>query len=283
MAKHRAKHASGRPNTHKHKKQFGQNFLNNGRIIDQIVASIRPQENDHMVEIGPGAAALTRPLIERVKKLDIIEIDNDLIAPLKIQFATKPAFHLHHTDALKFDYGTLLSETESKEKQSLRIVGNLPYNISSPLMFHLLTYAHCIQDMHFMLQKEVVDRITAQPGIKAYGRLSVMLQYTCQTEFLFTVGPENFTPPPKVESAIVRLIPHATRPFVADDEKAFRDIVRQSFSQKRKTLRNNLKGWLSVEQIEACGLEPGTRAETIPVEGFVKLANLYFQHNKLSS
>lgn len=283
MAKHTAKHASGRPSTHKHKKQFGQNFLNNGRIIDQIVASIRPQENDHMVEIGPGEAALTRPLIERVKKLDIIEIDNDLIAPLKIQFATKPAFNLHHTDALKFDYGTLLSKTESKDKQSLRIVGNLPYNISSPLMFHLLTYAHYIQDMHFMLQKEVVDRITAQPGIKAYGRLSVMLQYTCQTESLFTVGPENFTPPPKVESAIVRLIPHATLPFVADDDKAFRDIVRQSFSQKRKTLRNNLKGWLSVEQIEACDLEPGTRAETIPVEGFVKLANLYFQHGKLSS
>ncbi len=279
-----AKQTSGRSSSHKHKKQFGQNFLNNGRIIDQIVAAIRPQENDHMVEIGPGEAALTRPLIERVKTLEIIEIDNDLIAPLKIQFASKPAFNLHHTDALKFDYATLLSnnKNESEAKQSLRIVGNLPYNISSPLMFHLLTYADCIQDMHFMLQKEVVDRITAKPGIKAYGRLSVMLQYACQTESLFTVGPENFTPPPKVDSAIVRLIPHATKPFVAEDEKAFKDIVRQSFSQKRKTLRNNLKGWLNVEQIEQCGIDPSIRAETIPVEGFVKLANLYFQCNKPS-
>jgi len=192
-----AKQTSGRSSTHKHKKQFGQNFLNNGRIIDQIVAAIRPQKNDHMVEIGPGEAALTRPLIDRVKTLDIIEIDNDLIAPLKIQFASKPAFNLHHTDALKFDYATLLSNSknESEATQSLRIVGNLPYNISSPLMFHLLTYAECIQDMHFMLQKEVVDRITAQPGIKAYGRLSVMLQYACQTESLFTVGPEILPPP----------------------------------------------------------------------------------------
>ena len=271
-----AKQTSGRPSSHKHKKQFGQNFLNNGRIIDQIIASIRPKPSDHMVEIGPGQAALTRPLIDRVKKLDIIEIDNDLIAPLKIQFASKPAFHLHHTDALKFEYASLLGEGES----SLRVVGNLPYNISSPLMFHLLTYAPYIEDMHFMLQKEVVDRITANPGIKAYGRLSVMLQYACETEYLFTVGPENFTPPPKVESAIVRLIPHKTKPFIAQDEKTFSDIVRQSFSQKRKTLRNNLKGWLSSEQIEQCDIDPSVRAETIPIEGFVKLSNLYFQQNK---
>ncbi len=283
MAKHTAKHASGRPSTHKHKKQFGQNFLNNGRIIDQIVAAIRPQENDHMVEIGPGEAALTRPLIERVKKLDIIEIDNDLIAPLKIQFATKPAFNLHHTDALKFNYATLLSEDERSKQQQLRIVGNLPYNISSPLMFHLLRYADNIQDMHFMLQKEVVDRITAQPGIKAYGRLSVMLQYACQTEALFNVGPENFTPPPKVESAIVRLIPYKTKPFSAQDDTAFRDIVRQSFSQKRKTLRNNLKGWLSAQHIEQCQIDPSARAETLSVEAFVKLANLYVQQQNHSS
>ncbi len=274
-----AKYSAGRPSAYKHKKQFGQNFLNNGRIIDQIVASIRPNINDHMVEIGPGQAALTRPLIDRVKKLDIIEIDNDLIAPLKIQFASKPAFNLHHTDALKFDYASLLGEGEPP----LRIVGNLPYNISSPLMFHLLTYAQHIEDMHFMLQKEVVDRITAKPGIKAYGRLSVMLQYACDTEYLFTVGPENFTPPPKVESAIVRLIPHQTKPFIANDEKTFSDIVRQSFSQKRKTLRNNLKGWLSSEQIELCDIDPSVRAETIPIEGFVKLANLYFKQNKPAS
>lgn len=268
-----AKQKSGRPSTHKHKKQFGQNFLNNGRIIDQIVAAIRPMADDHMVEIGPGEAALTTPLIERVKKLDIIEIDNDLIGPLKIKFATKPAFNLHHTDALKFDYSSLLSESE----KSIRIVGNLPYNISSPLMFHLLKYADKISDMHFMLQKEVVDRITATPGGKTFGRLSVMIQYACETEYLFTVGPENFTPPPKVESAIIRLIPHKVKPFIADNEKTFADVVRQSFSLKRKTLRNNLKGWLDAEQIESLGIDPGLRAETLPLEKFVQMANLYHQ------
>ena len=270
-----ARQQSNRPSSHKHKKQFGQNFLNNGRIIDQIVASIRPRVDDHMVEIGPGEAALTAPLIDIVQKLDIIEIDNDLIGPLKIKFAVKPAFNLHHTDALKFDYATLLSESETE----LRVVGNLPYNISSPLMFHLLKYADKITDMHFMLQKEVVDRLTAAPGIKAYGRLSVMIQYACETEYLFTVGPENFTPPPKVDSAIVRLMPYKKKPFVADNEKAFSDIVRQAFSQKRKTLRNTLKGWLDEAQIESCGIKPSVRAETIPVEGFVKLANLYHQIN----
>ncbi|HHT00880.1 MAG TPA: 16S rRNA (adenine(1518)-N(6)/adenine(1519)-N(6))-dimethyltransferase RsmA [Thiomicrospira sp.] len=274
-----AKQSSNRPSGHKHKKQFGQNFLNNGHIINQIVASIRPQSDDHMVEIGPGEAALTTPLIDVVKRLEIIEIDNDLIGPLKIRFASKPAFNLHHTDALQFDYGSLL---EFEPEQPLRIVGNLPYNISSPLMFHLLKYSDHIQDMHFMLQKEVVDRITAQPGIKAYGRLSVMIQYACQTEYLFTVGPENFTPPPKVESAIVRLLPYKQKPYIADDETTFAEVVKQAFSQKRKTLRNTLKGWLDAEQIESCGISPTARAETVSVEKFVELANLY-QKIKLQS
>lgn len=261
---------------HKHKKQFGQNFLNNGRIIDQIVASIRPKADDHMVEIGPGEAALTEPLINVVKRMDIIEIDNDLIAPLKIRFASKPAFNLHHTDALTFDYGQLL---EFLPQQPLRVVGNLPYNISSPLMFHLLNYSEHITDMHFMLQKEVVDRICAEPGNKTYGRLSVMMQYACQCENLFTVGPENFTPPPKVDSAIVRLLPYQQKPFVADNEQAFAELVKQAFSQKRKTLRNNLKGWLDSEQIISCNVDPGARAEALSVEQFVKLANLYYQLN----
>ena len=265
---------SGRPSGHKHKKQFGQNFLNNGRVIDQIVAAIRPKPENHLVEIGPGEAALTTPLIDVVKRMDIIEIDNDLIGPLKIRFATKAAFNLHHTDALKFDYSTLL---EFEPEQPLRIVGNLPYNISSPLMFHLLNFSDHIQDMHFMLQKEVVDRITAAPGIKAYGRLSVMIQYACETEYLFTVGPENFTPPPKVESAIVRLLPYKQKPFVADNENSFAELVKQAFSQKRKTLRNTLKGYLDSEQIESCGINPTARAETISVEKFVELANLYHQ------
>lgn len=265
---------AGRPSGHKHKKQFGQNFLNNGHVINQIVAAIRPKADNHLVEIGPGEAALTEPLINVVKRMDIIEIDNDLIGPLKIRFSSKPAFNLHHTDALKFDYSSLL---EFEPAQPLRIVGNLPYNISSPLMFHLLTYSEHIVDMHFMLQKEVVERITAEPGIKAYGRLSVMIQYACETEYLFTVGPENFTPPPKVDSAIVRLMPYKQKPFIADDEQKFAEVVKQAFSQKRKTLRNTLKGWLDAEQIESCGINPTARAETVSVEKFVELANLYNQ------
>lgn len=263
--------AGKKPKTsgHQHKKQFGQNFLNNQRVIDQIVMSIRPKPEDHMVEIGPGEAALTESIIRVVKTLDIIEIDNDLIAPLKIRFASLPAFRLHHTDALKFDYNTLLSTAD----EQIRVVGNLPYNISSPLMFKLLEHADNIVDMHFMLQKEVVERICAQPGSKTFGRLSVMMQYYCQTEHLFNVGPENFTPPPKVDSAIIRLLPYKTKPLVANDETLFADLVRQSFSLKRKTLRNNLKGWMSVEQIEACGIDPQMRSEHLPLEAFVKLAN----------
>lgn len=258
---------------HNHKKQFGQNFLNNPRVIHQIVASIFPKADQHLVEIGPGEAALTAPLLEVVKKLDIIEIDTDLIAPLTQRFEANPAFHLHHTDALKFDYRKLLIEPN----ETLRVVGNLPYNISSPLMFHLLSYAPHIQDMHFMLQKEVVDRITSEPGVKSYGRLSVMLQYHCLTEFLFAVGPENFTPPPKVDSAIVRLTPYKEKPFKATNEQDFSDFVRQAFSQKRKTLRNNLKGWLNDEQIQRVGIDPSIRAERLTVENFVNLSNLYSQ------
>ncbi len=256
---------------HRHKKRFGQNFLNNQKIIDQIIASIRPKAEQHLVEIGPGEAALTKPLLKIVKKLDIIEIDNDLINPLTERFGSLPAFHLHHTDALAFDYATLLNE--KNQNKSLRIVGNLPYNISSPLMFHLLSFSNHIQDMHFMLQKEVVERITAEPGSKTYGRLSVMMQYACEVESLFDVGAENFTPPPKVTSAIVRLTPYSKKPYHAKDEMVFKKLVKQSFSQKRKTLRNNLKILLSDEQIEACGIKPSVRAEKLTMRQFVKLAD----------
>lgn len=258
---------------HKHKKRFGQNFLNNDRIIQQIIAAIAPKADQHLVEIGPGEAALTQPLLEQVARLDIIEIDNDLIDPLTAKLGHFPAFHLHHTDALTFDYAQL----SRLNSQPLRIVGNLPYNISSPLLFHLMNFADRIEDMHFMLQKEVVERITAQPGIKAYGRLSVMLQYACDVEYLLTVGPENFNPPPKVDSAIIRLRPYRQKPFQAQDEMAFADLVRQAFSQKRKTLRNNLKGWLTEQQIEQCDINPSSRAETLTIENFVCLANQY--HN----
>lgn len=263
---------------HKHKKRFGQNFLNNQKIIDRIIASIRPKSDQHMVEIGPGEAALTRPLLEIVNKLDIIEIDNDLIAPLTEKFGNLSAFNLHHTDALSFDYPSLIDASE--KPKSLRIVGNLPYNISSPLMFHLLTFSSQIRDMHFMLQKEVVDRITSPTGLKSYGRLSVMMQYACEVESLFEVGRDNFTPPPKVTSAIVRLIPYAEKPFVAQCETTFAKLVKQSFSQKRKTLRNNLKGFLSVEEIESINIDSSIRAERLTVEQFVMLADALYSANQ---
>lgn len=259
--------------SHKHKKQFGQNFLNNPAVIRHIVAEINPQPEQHLVEIGPGEAALTEPLLNQVRHLDIIEIDRDLIQPLTRRFGHLSAFHLHHADALSFDYRQLCHQPDER----LRMVGNLPYNISSPLMFHLLEQADIVEDMHFMLQKEVVERLTATPGNKAFGRLSVMIQYACQTEYLFTVGPENFTPPPKVDSAIVRLIPYREKPFYADNESDFAALVKQAFSQKRKTLRNTLKNWLNSEQIEQCDIDPGLRAEALSVSQFVQLANLYTQ------
>ena len=262
---------------HKHKKRFGQNFLNNQKIIDQIIAAIRPKNTQHMVEIGPGEAALTSPLLDIVNKLEIIEIDNDLIEPLKYKFSSLPAFNLQHTDALTFDYSSLINTED--DKKSLRIVGNLPYNISSPLMFHLLNFAKDIQDMHFMLQKEVVDRITSAPGFKTYGRLSVMMQYACEVESLFDVAPDNFTPPPKVTSAIIRLIPYSQKPFVAKCEQTFAKLVKQSFSQKRKTLRNNLKGFLTSEQIEECNIEPSIRAENLSIKEFVLLADKLMEVN----
>ncbi len=251
--------------THKHKKRFGQNFLHNPRVIDRIVKAIRPQPTDHLVEIGPGEAAITLPLARSGAKVDVIEIDRDLIPRLEALFAPFDNVTLHAADALTFDYSTL-------DPKPLRVVGNLPYNISSPLLFHLLDYREHLRDMHFMLQKEVVERIVTRPGSKTYGRLSVMIQYYCEAEYLFTVGPGNFNPPPKVDSAIVRLTP---RPFPvqAEDETLLSELVKQAFSQRRKTLRNTLKGWLDDTDFEALGIDPGLRAEALPVADFVRLAN----------
>lgn len=255
---------------HQHKKQFGQNFLNNDRVIQQIVAAIHPQADQHLVEIGPGEAALTAALIQQVKRLDIIEIDRDLHQPLQTKLGHFPAFALHQADALKIDYAQLV-----KDQQKLRLVGNLPYNISSPLIFHLLHYLDQIVDMHFMLQKEVVERMTATPGNKAFGRLSVMVQYVCEAECLFIVGPHNFDPPPKVDSAIIRLTPRRPLPYQADHYNDFAALVKQAFAMKRKTLRNNLKGWLNDDDLAACNIDPSLRAEALTVAQFVTLANRY--------
>ncbi len=254
---------------HRPRKRFGQNFLHDQNVIRGIVAAIHPLPGERLVEIGPGLGALTEPLLLALGEMDVVELDRDLIPKLQQQFATTGTLRIHNADALKFDFCSL----PNSDSEKLRVVGNLPYNISTPLIFHLLDQSRCIRDMHFMLQKEVVNRLAAGPGGGDYGRLSVMVQYRCQVEKLFTVGPGAFNPPPKVDSAIVRLIPYAEPPHPARDEKLFARLVNQAFSQRRKTLRNNMKGLLDAAAIEALDIDPGCRPETLSLQQFVSLAN----------
>lgn len=253
---------------HKPRKRFGQNFLRDYSVINQILSSIHLSANQHWVEIGPGQGALTEPLLKEKVKLDIVELDRDLVGYLAVKFQNYPNLTIHSADALNFDFNALAA-TEEK----LRIIGNLPYNISTPLMFHLLASAEHIEDMHFMLQKEVVDRLCAEPGSKRYGRLSVMMQYYCETEFLFEVSPESFAPPPKVMSAIVKLIPFTRPPVLVYNPKVLSDVVNQAFSQRRKTIRNSLGKLLKEQQIDKLGIDPGLRAEAITLEQFAALSN----------
>ena len=255
--------------THQPRKRFGQNFLHDPGVIRRIVDSIHPRPSDHLVEIGPGQGALTRPLLEACGRLDVVELDRDLIAPLQQQLADVGELQVHQADALRFDFCALQPENGPL----LRVVGNLPYNISTPLLFHLMSQAACIEDMHFMLQKEVVQRMVAAPGSKDYGRLTVMLAYYCEAEMLFTVGSGAFFPAPKVDSAIVRLRPHRQPPVEVQDPALFAQLVAQAFSQRRKTLRNNLKGWLSAEAIAALDIDPGIRAERLGLAQFARLSN----------
>ena len=255
--------------SHKPRKRFGQNFLHDKMVIQRIVNSINPRQGDHIVEIGPGEGALTELVLEKIGAMDVVELDRDLIPLLKIRFVLHDGLNIHQADALKFNFCQL----QSGEKK-LRIIGNLPYNISTPLLFHLFDSNHCIQDMHFMLQKEVVDRIVAKPGDSAYGRLGIMMQYFCRSEYVFTVKPGAVRPAPKVDSAIVRLIPHQQPPLEIDNFDEFSKLVNFSFTQRRKTLRNILKGKLDVEQIEALGIEPTIRPERLSLEDFTKLANV---------
>ncbi len=257
------------PSGHKARKRFGQNFLVDDNIINQIVHAVHPQASDRVVEIGPGQGAITGPLLERVPHLQVIELDRDLIPVLLAQFAKYRDFKIHQQDALNFDFTTLTSEAYPR----LRVVGNLPYNISTPLIFRLLSLKTHIQDMHFMLQKEVVMRLVAAPSTKNYGRLSIMAQYHCAIESLFDVPPESFEPAPKVNSAIARLQPYATPPFPADNLNNLDKFVKQAFSQRRKTLRNCLKGWVDDAQAERVGLDLTKRAENISVEDYVRFCN----------
>tara|TARA_R110001599_G_scaffold5400_3_gene27477 strand:+ start:24353 stop:25153 length:801 start_codon:yes stop_codon:yes gene_type:complete len=253
---------------HKARKRFGQNFLHDHGVIRHIVASIAPKKGQRLVEIGPGKGALTEGIISITERMDVVELDRDLIPILKVNLFRFPELTVHEADAMKFDFTSLRTE-----EQAIRVVGNLPYNISTPLIFHLLSQVSAIQDMHFMLQKEVVDRLAARPGDSLYGRLSVMAQYYCSVESLFIVGPESFDPAPKVDSAIVRMTPHKTLPHPVDDIKKLEDMVRTGFQQRRKTLRNNYKGVLDNDDFAALKIDPTLRPERLDVEDFVRITN----------
>jgi 16S rRNA (adenine1518-N6/adenine1519-N6)-dimethyltransferase len=253
--------------SHQPRKRFGQNFLRDERVIYAIVAAIAPRSDEHLVEIGPGQGALTRHLLAECGRLDAVELDRDLVEYLGKQFAAESGLTIHSADAMKFDFATLA------EDGPLRIVGNLPYNISTPLLFHLFEYSFYVKDMHFMLQKEVVDRLCAEPGSKDYGRLSVMSQYYCAMEPLLEVSPESFNPPPKIMSAVVRLIPHPQPPVDIDPATLGR-VVTAAFSQRRKTLRNALSSLFTQDEILSADIDPSSRAETLSLEAFARLAHL---------
>lgn len=256
---------------HAPRKRFSQNFLHDDNILRHIINVINPQPDDQIVEIGPGLGALTEYLVDSSATVDGIEIDNDLIDRLQEQIKSEN-FNLHAADALEFD----ISQIYSGKK--LRICGNLPYNISTPLLFRLLDYIDIIQDMHFLLQNEVVERIAATPGTKSYGRMSVMLQYYCKTEALFTVPANCFHPVPKVLSAVVRLTPHPNLPFVAQDTPWLETIVRYAFGQRRKTVGNACKKLFNSTEWEHIGIDPKRRAETLSIAEFVQISNGTLNH-----
>ena len=252
---------------HTARKRFGQHFLTDQALVHRMVAAIAPRDDETVVEIGPGQGALTLPLLDEIRHLHVVELDRDLIARLQQTIAPE-RLSIHAADALRFDFSAL-----SKADGDLRVVGNLPYNISTPLIFHLLSHVRCIHDMHFMLQKEVVDRLAARPGTSDCGRLSVMVQYHCQADYLFFVPPGAFSPPPKVDSAVVRLTPHGQLPYPVTDYRLFRQLVTQAFSQRRKVISNGVKSWLSPAQIEAAGVDPRLRPDAIGLAEFAALAN----------
>jgi 16S rRNA (adenine1518-N6/adenine1519-N6)-dimethyltransferase len=248
------------------RKRFGQNFLTDQAVLHDIIRAIDPRPADAMVEIGPGLGAMTRLLLDSLNQLHVVELDRDLVARLQKTFDPDKLI-IHAGDALKFDFASIAASPGEK----LRVVGNLPYNISSPLLFHLTEVAPRVRDQHFMLQKEVVERMVAEPGNKAFGRLSVMLQWRYRMDLLFVVPPTAFDPPPKVESAIVRMIPIAQP--LACDVKNLEQVVTKAFSQRRKVLRNCVAGMFTENELIDAGVDPQARPEAVPMEQFVALAN----------
>ncbi len=257
------------------KKQLGQHFLHEAGVISKIIRAVNPQAGDRLVEIGPGRGALTLPLLRQHGALTAIEFDRDLIAPLTATASDQGELTIIHRDVLQVDFAALAASGDAPaDNDKLRLVGNLPYNISSPILFHALAFADAIRDMHFMLQKEVVDRMAAAPGSKVFGRLSVMLQAYCTVTPLFTVAPGGFTPPPKVDSAVVRLVPKRQNQIGIVDTKLFADVVRDAFGQRRKTLRNALSRLCNADDFAAAGVRPEARAEQLAVPEFIALANV---------
>lgn len=254
---------------HKPRKRFGQHFLEDANVIQQIIAAINPKTSDHLVEIGPGLGALTRQLLPRVQQLDVVELDRNLIPLLKTACHHLGNLIIHQHDALAFDFAAL-----REDDRLLRIVGNLPYNISTPLLFHLIKQAHAIQDMYFMLQKEVVDRIAAAPGSHTYGRLSIMVQYYCRTDILFTVSRDAFQPPPQVTSSVIHLTPYTTPPYPCQDLPLFENIVRHAFNQRRKTIHNALKLYVDPTLWHALDIDPNLRPEQLSLQNYVCISNL---------
>lgn len=257
------------------RKRFGQHFLHDKHVIQRIVDAVNPKPGEHIVEIGPGQGALTLPILKIAEYMDVIELDWDLIPALKLRCSGKGALITHQADALEFDFIQLIHESEP-----LRIIGNLPYNISTPLIFHLLKFSAHVTDMHFMLQKEVVERLAAKPGSHEYGRLSIMVQYHCQVVSLFKVSPAAFYPPPQVDSAVIRLVPYHEIPHQAQDYLHFANLVKVAFSHRRKTLRNSLKELVNDEDWKDSTIDPRLRPEQLNVEEYVKLSNHVYLRNR---
>ncbi|QIW15667.1 16S rRNA (adenine(1518)-N(6)/adenine(1519)-N(6))-dimethyltransferase [Pasteurellaceae bacterium RH1A] len=257
---------------HTARKRFGQNFLHDQNIIHGIVSAIHPQNGQHLLEIGPGLGALTEPVAERVDHLTVVELDRDLAERLRHHPFLNHKLTIIEQDALRFNFRDYFESLDLSE-QRVRVFGNLPYNISTPLMFHLFKFHDLIQDMHFMLQKEVVKRLCAGPNSKAYGRLTIMAQYYCQVMPVLEVPPTAFRPAPKVDSAVVRLVPYKTLPHPVKDVYWLNRVTTQAFNQRRKTLRNALSALFSPEELEALGIDLNARAENLSLADYAKLAN----------
>ncbi len=256
---------------YKARKRFGQNFLTDESVIQNIIHSIYPKDEQTIIEIGPGLGAITAPLLKVCNNLTVIELDRDIIPKLQDNCNDLGELNIIQADVLTVNFNELSFDSNNK----IRVIGNLPYNISTPILFHLMSQLSLIKDMHFMLQKEVVDRMSAAPGSKTYGRLSVMLQYYCKIESLFSIAPQAFSPAPKVTSALVRLTPYQKLPVEVINIKDFSQLVTSAFSQRRKTLRNSIKKLLDSTQIERCNINPSIRPEQLNIHDFAVLSNCY--------